>query len=203
MFKHSLAVLLSFVSLIVARPVLAQREEPPMPLPTQAQSRDRPVRNGFTLELGLGLSFSHVFPPSPGTTLNKVGLAPLSISLGGFLNNNWALLFRIAGHSFFQDDVAGDKTQTTAAFVGVHVQHWFNEWFMVSGGPGVVGFGTRKGFNQVGTDKAGFGVSLRAGFSVANWENHNLRFSLELFPAFLEGSTQVMGEAINFEWQWF
>lgn len=178
-------------------------QQAPLPLPSAEDKSDRPIRNGFTLELGLGLSFSHVFPPGPGGSFTKAGLAPLSISLGGFLNNNWALLFRIAGHSYFSDDAVGDKVQTTAAFVGAHVQYWFNDWFMVSGGPGVVGFGTRNGFNQLGTDRGGFGVSLRAGFSFATWENHSLRFSLELFPAVLEGSTKIMGEAINFEWQWF
>src|SRR5436309_387708 len=82
-------------------------------------SADEPIRNGFTLELGLGLGFTEVFP-SVGGSISKVGLAPLSLSLGGFVNNRLAIMFRLQGTSYFQD-VRGTLFTTVLAFYGVHV----------------------------------------------------------------------------------
>jgi hypothetical protein len=171
-------------------------------LPLGAGAMGVPERNGFTLELGIGLGFMHVFPEQ-GDSTNDVGLAPLSFSLGGFINNQMAIMFRVAGVSNLEE-VAGEKYITFLAFAGVQFQYWITDDFFVSGGPGIASLGSAKAgdfFDTIERDR-GFGLSLRGGFSFANWENHSLRVTLELFPSFFENGS-AMGEAINFEWQWF
>lgn len=171
-------------------------------LPAAASAGEAPERNGFTLELGIGLGFMHVFPEE-GDSTNDVGMAPLSLSLGGFLNNSMAIMFRVAGVSNLEE-VAGEKIVSFLTFAGVHFQYWINDQFFVSGGPGIASLGSAvlDDFADTIDRERGFGLSLRGGFSFANWENHSLRVTLELFPGFFKNGT-AMGEAINFEWQWF
>jgi hypothetical protein len=171
-------------------------------LPAAAGAMGVPERNGFTLELGIGLGFMHVFPEE-GDSTNDVGLAPLSFSLGAFINNQMAIMFRASGVSNLEE-VAGKDIVTFLLFAGVHFQYWITDEFFVSGGPGFASLGAAEAgdfFDTIDRER-GFGLSLRGGFSFANWENHSLRVSLELFPSFFENGS-AMGEAINFEWQWF
>jgi len=171
-------------------------------LPSLAGATGVPERDGFTLELSIGLGFMHVFPDE-GDSSNDVGMAPLSFSLGGFLNNRMAIMFRVSGVSNLEE-VGGKDVLTYLTFAGVHVQYWITDQFFVSGGPGIASLGSAEtdNFFDTRTSDQGFGLGLRGGFSFANWENHSLRVSLELFPSFFENGT-AMGEAINFEWQWF
>lgn len=190
-----LMILLSVAALLASMPGLAHSQHP-------VRKRRAPVRNGFTLELGIGVSFMHVLPKS-GSTLNKVGLAPLSLSLGGFVNNDLAVMFRMTGGSWFRENAFGNLQSWVMGFYGVHVQYWFNDWFFVSGGPGFTLYGSVVGRTSLdGKIKAGGGINVRTGFSVATWENHSLRFSLELFGSFFQG-LNVVAETIIFEWQWF
>ncbi len=170
--------------------------------PNGARPAEVPVRNGFTLELGLGLGLMHVFPED-GDATNDVGMTPMSFSLGGFLNNSMAIMFRSAGVANLEE-VAGESMLTFLIFSGVHFQYWITDQFFVSGGPGMASWGSAQSDDFLDTfdRERGFGLSLRGGFSFANWENHSLRVTLELFPSFFEHAT-VMGEAVNFEWQWF
>jgi hypothetical protein len=171
-------------------------------LPAQAGATGVPQRDGFTLELSIGLGFMHVFPDE-GDSTNDVGMAPLSCSLGGFVSNRMAVMFRASWISNLEE-VEGEKILSYLFFTGVHVQYWITDQFFISGGPGVASLGSGRSDDFFGTveRERGFGLGLRGGFSFANWENHSLRVSLELFPSFFENGT-AMGEAINFEWQWF
>jgi hypothetical protein len=171
-------------------------------LPLQAGAVGVPERDGFTLELGIGLGFMHVFPEE-GDSTNDVGLAPLSFSLGGFLNNRMAIVFRASGVSNLEE-AGGKNIVTYLLFSGIHVQYWITDQFFVSGGPGIASLGSAEAdnfFDTIDRDR-GFGLGLRGGFSFANWEDHSLRVTLELFPSFFKNGTAT-GEAINFEWQWF
>jgi hypothetical protein len=170
--------------------------------PLQAGAMGVPERDGFTLELGIGLGFMHVFPEE-GDSTNDVGMAPLSFSLGGFVNNQMAVMFRAAGVANMEE-VAGEKVVSFLMFYGVHFQYWITDQFFVSGGLGIASQGSAKADDFFGSieRERGFGLGLRGGFSFANWENHSLRVTLELFPSFF-GHGTAMGEAINFEWQWF
>jgi len=171
-------------------------------LPVRAGAVGVPERDGFTLELSIGLGFMHVFPEG-GDSTNDVGLAPLSFSVGGFINNRMAVMFRASWVSNLEE-VQGEKVLSYLSFAGVHFQYWITDEFFVSGGPGIASLGAGQAddfFDTIERDR-GFGFGLRGGFSFANWENHSLRVTLELFPSFFENGT-AMAEAVNFEWQWF
>lgn len=161
-----------------------------------------PYRSGFTLELGIGFGVTHLLPKG-GTNETKIGLAPLSLSLGGFVTPQLAIMFRMAGTSYFHRTVLDQLQTSVLGFYGVHVQWWFNRWLMLSGGPGLALYGVV--FNRTSIDakiKAGFGLSVRLGFAFATWRHHALRFSLELFPSIFQKMT-IMAEALNFEWQYY
>jgi hypothetical protein len=168
----------------------------------KAQEKPGPHRSGFTLELGIGFAITHIFP-SVGGNFTKIGMAPLSLSLGGFVNNDLAIMFRMAGASYFRENAFGDLQDVALGFYGVHVQYWFNDWYFISGGPGLALYGAV--FGRTSLDpriKPGFGFNVRTGFSFASWKHHSLRFSLELFPSFFS-KVKAMAETIIFEWQWF
>jgi hypothetical protein len=173
------------------------------PMVYSQQQAERPVRNGFTLELGIGASLMQTLP-EVGDTQNEFGLAPLSLSLGGFINESMAIMFRMSGTSYFTDNAVGDSSQVLNGFYGIHFQYWLNDQIFVSGGPGfaLVGMNPLLKSDYDPDPETGFGLSFRAGYSFFNLENHSLRLSLELFSSFLDNAN-VIGEAINFEWQWF
>ncbi|WP_394846471.1 hypothetical protein LZC95_03275 [Pendulispora brunnea] len=162
----------------------------------------RPLRQGFTLELGLGGALTHV-SPERGESLTRFGLAPLSMSVGGFLSPDVALLARAAGTSYFREDAHGDLHQFVNGFYGGHVQFWVNDDIMLSGGPGLVLFGENT-FLHTGTNdtEVGYGASFRAGFGVLSTKHHSLRFAVEVFPSKYKDAF-VMGSALNFEWQYY
>ena len=165
---------------------------------------ETPQRDGFTLELGMGIGFTHMIPDT-GESRSEVGLAPLSISLGGFLNNQMALMFRAAGTSYFKDNSAGKSSQIVLTFSGLSCQYWFSDQFFASAGLGLAIYDYNvllKSDDDPDIREVGLGLSLRTGYSFANWENHSLRLSFELFPS-LFGNGTIVAEAINFEWQWF
>jgi hypothetical protein len=128
----------------------------------------------------------------------RFGLAPLSIGIGGFLAPQVALLFRISGTSFFEND-----EQWTNTFIGGAVQYWPADLVFVGAGVGFATFGKNVWLTRNRADTlTGYGFSARAGISVGNWTHHNLRLSVEVIPSFYE-STRVLGSAVAFEWQYF
>lgn len=128
-------------------------------------------------------------------TKTQSGLAPLSLSLGGFLTRDWALLFRASGTSFTLDDVRYVNT-----FSGLAAQYWPSDRLMLGAGVGMGTFlatGTRSSSNNV---NRGLALSGRVGYSVLSSEGHALRFAFEATPAFYE-NVEVTGYAVSFEWQ--
>lgn len=160
-----------------------------------------PLRQGFTLELGLGAALTHVSPDG-GTSETKFGIAPLSMSLGGFITPDIALLARAAGTSYFDKGTSGDTSQFVSAFYGAHLQYWFTDRFMMSAGPGFMLFGENAFLAPSKKPVTGYGASVRAGYAVLAIKHHVLRFAVELFPAHFKDAT-VLGSALNFEWQYF
>jgi hypothetical protein len=165
-------------------------------------SAERPLRQGFTLELGLGAALTHV-SVTGGEAKTSFGLAPLSLSLGGFLTPDVALLARIAGTSYFDKGASGDTTQFASGFYGAHLQYWVDDRFMLSGGPGFMLFGENS-FISAGAKKplTGYGASVRAAYAFYAGTHHALRIALEAFPAKYEEAF-VLGTALNFEWQYY
>jgi len=168
---------------------------------TASAHADVADRSGFTLELGIGLAQTHLEPES-GESRSELGLAPLSISLGGFVSDRFAILGRAAGTSYFKD--AGDETlQFTSGFYGLVGEYWFNDRLFTSAGVGLATFGLNPLTNSKDYDPdTGLGFAFRAGYSFFTSQNHSLRASLELFPSVFEDATTV-GTAATFEWQLF
>jgi hypothetical protein len=158
-------------------------------------------RSGFTLELGIGLAQTHI-EPDGGESRGELGLAPLSISLGGFVSDRFAVMGRAAGTSYFKD--AGDETlQFTSGFYGLVGEYWFNDRVFTSAGVGLATFGLNPLTSAKDYDpETGLGFALRGGYSFFTSEDHSLRASLELFPSFFDDATTV-GTAATFEWQLF
>lgn len=161
------------------------------------------LRKGFTFELGLGVAMTHDADGTASRT--RLGIAPLSASLGGFVSPRVALLGRAAGTSYFGTNDAGRTAQYVYGYYGVHLQYWLSERWMVSGGPGLLlswesPFLVEPVGGSLKSQRTGFGASLRSGYAVFTNPHHTLRFSLEAFPG-TYGKGFVFGSAVNFEWQ--
>jgi len=167
-----------------------------------------PVRNGFTLELGLGGGLSIIIPDAGGldteTEFGMAGLPP-TISLGGYFNNELALMFRMTGTNYSREVPGEDEDIMLMNSVGVVVvQYWLNDRFFLSGGAGFSYIGEslfEEDYKVIGEEE-GFALDFRTGYSFANWENHSLRVDLEIMPCFYDSAT-IIGTALLLEWQWF
>lgn len=179
---------------------LGATPEPEIEPPPQPIFGDGPRREGFTLELGLGLGITHLGIEG-GDSETNVGLAPLSLSLGGFLSEDLALMARMAGTSWFED-IGNDTVQIGSYFYGVALQYWLSDEAFLGGG---VGYGLLADNPFFSSDdsfesEGGLAFTLRAGYAVYTSRNHALGFTLELFPEFFDNA-RTFGTAINFQWQ--
>lgn len=167
-------------------------------------TNDGPHRQGFTLELGLGAAMTHTVHDSyyGGGSNTGFGIAPLSLSVGGFVSPKVALLARIAGTSSFE--TRGDSTaQMVNGFYGAHVQYWISDEVMISGGPGLTIRGQNSWIGPTGHDlETGYGASVRVAYSFFNAKHHSVRFAVEAFPSVYKHDV-VLGTALNLEWQYF
>ena len=171
-----------------------------------------PDRSGFTGDLGIGLAWTSAPVTSVTTTISlsgeersteasregRFGLAPLSLSLGGFLDTNVAVLFRAAGTSYFEGN-----TQWVNAFYGPIVEVWPSDRFYLSGGFGFGVFGPNPLASETSVDpEAGFALDFRAGAALVSGRNHDVTLSLEAIPGFYENET-VHGYAFVGAWKWY
>ncbi|MBW2734795.1 MAG: hypothetical protein JRH20_20605 [Deltaproteobacteria bacterium] len=161
-----------------------------------------PVRDGFTLELGLGIAYSHMAFDG-GSSLNEVGNSTITLSMGWFLTNDFALMVHTAGAAAYPEFM-DERVLITNQFLGVVGQYWLNDRIYLSGGLGAAMWGVsfQDGSGTGTSPDWGFALSARAGYSFANWENHSLRVAVEMIPEFFDSRT-VVATALNLEWQWF
>ncbi len=179
--------------------------------PAPAADADLPLREGFTLELGVGAAVTFVaeaydtdcFSGSgycgavEGTTSRAFGgFAPLSLGIGGFFSEDVALLFRAASTSYFEG-----QHQWVHAFYGPAVQLWPSNRVMLALGVGLGAFTQNPLLEQGQAEgRVGFAASVRGGYALFSSRNHALRATLELLPGFYE-RRRVLGTALLFEWQ--
>ena len=154
-------------------------------------------------------TFSECFSSTPGgcdgvetgertETQAKFGLAPLSLSLGGFLNRHIALLFRAAGTSYFEDD-----DQVVHSFYGPVVEWWPAERFFLGGGIGFALFGENPLIDSGGGDlEGGWALDLRVGTALVGGTHHDVTLSLEAIPGFYEDDV-VTGFGLVGAWKWY
>jgi hypothetical protein len=176
-----------------------------------------PERAGFTGDLGLGIAVTTVpqtessmtcMPASSGSSRclseesttrgAKVGLAGLSLSLGGYLSPAIALLFRIAPTSYFED-----RTQFIQSFYGPVVEVWPHDRFFLSGGVGFALYGPNPLFSQSSEEtRASWGLDFRVGAALVNSRRHAFTLSFEFIPGFYKKGN-VMGYALVAAWKWY
>jgi hypothetical protein len=157
-------------------------------------AQDRPIRDGFTLELGLGAGMMHT---QDAGEHHQIGFPSITISLGAFLDDSTALMFRGSGVGGMKES---EYKSIGLFYYGGHIQYWLGDNLFIAGGPGLVLFGSPIPFSEPA--HLGFGLSVRAGYSFLNLEDHSFRITLEVFPTILREEF-LMAEALTIEWQWF
>lgn len=139
-------------------------------------------RDGFTLLLSIGLGFQAIEGES------ETGLGGLNLGLGGFINENLAVMARVSGTTV-SDSESGIEASLTSGTFAVALQYWINDKLYVEGGPGL-GFARAElsiaGLGSETADETGFGLVLGAGFVVFNKGKNNIQIGLEYAPAFVE-----------------
>lgn len=123
------------------------------------------------------------------------GLGGLNVGVGGFINPNMALMFRIAGTNVHYDfGGLGNYNQVSGVTGGV-LQIWLSNRVNVEVGGGL-------GFWSGGDDTSdtGGGLILGAGFTVFNRGKHNLQIGVQYAPAFTDpGSVQNISFTFGYQ----
>jgi hypothetical protein len=167
-----------------------------------------PERAGFTGDLSIGASVTTrtVTSVSGGSntpftedssTQLEPGLATLGISLGGYLSPRYALLFRLAGTSYFRSN-----SQIVHVFAGPMLEFWPHDRWFLGGG---VGLGTLAPNPLLGssiiTARQGVALDVRGGAVLMGGVRHALIASLEIIPAIYD--RLELGVALAVGWKWY
>jgi hypothetical protein len=148
-------------------------------------------RGGFTaiVDLGLGVQHDSAIAETGG------GVAGLNFGVGGFLNQNLALMFRLSGTSVVYD-LGGEYGQISGV-MGPALQFWLSDKFNVEAGGGI---GYWRGDGD--EDNQGLGLILGAGITIFNRGKHNLQLGVQYAPAFTEpGTVQNIGFTFGYQFQ--
>lgn len=170
-----------------------------------------PHHDGFTGDLGIGASVMMVprytmtascadfcTTSTSKSTEWEWGLAPLSLSLGGWVHRKVAILGRASGTSYFDD---GD--QISHNFYGPIVEVWPDDRFYLSGGIGLAVFGANPFFSRTRRDpETGWALDFRVGTALAQGKNHDFTLSVEAIPGFYDGE-KVVGFGLVGAWKWY
>jgi hypothetical protein len=125
---------------------------------------------------------------------SATGLAGLNLGVGGFLNENVALLFRISGTNVTYEDTFFELNQVSGV-VGATVQFWPSDRFTLEAGGGA-------GFWNLGDEsESGPGLVLGAGVVLLDHRRHKLHFGAEYAPAFPDaGTVHNLGLTIGYQY---
>jgi hypothetical protein len=174
---------------------------------SRADSDDEPAprRRGFTMEGSLGLSFMQA-PAIGGTPAvsgtDGIGLAPLSLGIGGFASQDVSLMLRMAGATWFYTR-DGHGQQAGIGFYGLGVDVWLSKDAFVGAGAGFGLYGDNPLHELAAGRTAGVAFNARAGAVFARLYNGNTNFELvlDVFPADIAGQA-VVGSALNLQIQY-
>ncbi|MDB5212911.1 MAG: hypothetical protein JWO86_838 [Myxococcaceae bacterium] len=195
-----LARRLAIVIVLVAPSAMA---DPAAPDPyLQAMGDDsRPLRRGFTLEVGFGGALTYVARERAD---GQTGLGPttLSFGVGWFVTPKVALLARSSGTTYFDKTSSGDTSQIFNALYGGQLQYWANDIISLSAGPALAVVFENPFLASEAKPQFGFGGSSRVGFSLFSAKHHVVRLSWEVFDSKVARAF-VFGSALSVEWQYF
>jgi hypothetical protein len=173
-----------------------------------------PKHQGFTGDLSIGPSLvlvphktysecvgsgcAQVGTTSETTREAEFGLAGLSVSLGGYVTPEVALVARLAGTSYFDE---GDQFGNN--FYGGGVEVWPNRYLFLGAGLGLGVYGPNPLVSSSTVDPvAGFALDFRVGTALAQGTNHDFILGFEVLPAFYEDGT-VVGFGLTGGWKWY
>ena len=157
-------------------------------------------REGFTLELTLGVGYQ-MYTPDKGESRNEIGLGGLNLGIGGFLNEDMAVLFRFSGTNVTHD-VSGVDMSTVSGVGGPAIQYWFSEALKVEAGAGfaVVRAEVETPLGTIGGDDEGWGGIVAIGYGIWHNDNHSLQVGVEYAPAWFD-ELLIHNMAATFGWQ--
>ena len=163
-----------------------------IPVTTQAQSSQQPMRKGFTLVVKAGTGFQQ----DGRFNESAFGLEGFDIGLGEFLTEDLAVMLRVSTVEVTYDNLFGFNQ--VSGFAGATLQYWMNNRFYVEGGPGV-GFSRIK---NVG-DNTAVGISALAGvgMSVHAWGKHNILVGIEYSPSFYTSESTIHSAGLKVGYQ--
>jgi hypothetical protein len=182
-----------------SEPVQVPRWAHPEPDPTQATG---PQRSGFTMQLALGVGYQSNDPDDDERAIADLALSGLNLGIGGFLNPDLALLFRLSATLAFLDSGPFDSVTSSSGVGGLALQYWPLQALRLEA---AAGFGYHKYEYQADrltiTRQEG-GLGLIFAVAAAFWqnENHSLLVGIDYAPAFVEdGPVHNLG--FTFGWQ--
>jgi hypothetical protein len=125
----------------------------------------------------------------------EFGLAPLELGLGGFLNRDLALTFRMTGGSVIHDDPRTGMTQTVLGYYGPALQYYVNDHLFLGGGVGLGVYGVNPYLARRTDPKPDVGVAFdgRIGWAFLATKSHQLSLMTELIPARVDGRDVFTG----------
>jgi hypothetical protein len=181
------------------------------PVDLAPRSRDRAeplgkaayVPHGFTMELGLGVAHRGIDSAVSSREKTSVGLAPLSLSLGGFLSPKVALLARAAGTTVFRQDSEGRAYQLVNAFYGPSIQYWATDRTFAGLGVGLGVLTSDPLAPRARPERfieLGVASTARVGWAFAVVDKHAFTLGCEAMGSFLPDSF-VSALAVNLQWQ--
>ncbi|HEY7372687.1 MAG TPA: hypothetical protein VIF57_11045 [Polyangia bacterium] len=177
-------------------------------LATSTAARAAPERVGFTGDLSIGGSLmtrtvgsasggSNAPLVEESSTVIEPGLAPLGVSLGGYVTPRIGVLFRLAGTSYFRSN-----SQYIQAFAGPMVEYWPHDRWFLAGGVGLGLFTPNPFFgSSLRRQREGLAFDARAGAVLAGSARHALTLSLEIIPAIYDELRA--GAALLVAWKWY
>jgi hypothetical protein len=158
----------------------------------------------LTFEASLGIaqtSADAIGGMQPVSGSDGVGIAPLSLSFGRFLDQRTAIMLRGAGTSYFYRNESNLEI-ASLSFYGVAVQRWVSDDAFVGAGAGFVLYG---GSSTSGERQppllGGVGADLRAGYVFARVNRANFLLVVDLYPADVQ-SQGILGSALSLELQY-
>ena len=191
---------------LVAFPARASAQEAPAEESDPSSEPSSYVRHGFTMELGLGMSQTGTSSDVGGRDHSGLGLAPLSLGLGGFLTPRLALIGRAAGTSYSREDSRGNSYSTVNGFYGPTLQYWATDRVFLGGGVGLAVLAADlygEARKDVRFFDTGIGLNARAGWAFALPGTHNaITLSIDGFASKFDKSTTV-ASALDLGWQFF
>jgi hypothetical protein len=121
----------------------------------------------------------------------------LSLSLGGFVRHDTAILGRVAGTSY-----AHNSDLLLYNFYGPVLEWWPMDSLFLSWGAGLGTFGKNPFGSRSSRTAVGLALDARVGMALAQGRDNDLTFALDTIPGFY-GSSPLLGVAALVAWKFY